>query len=215
MTASRKSLRSPTGALLLLVASMCMSCGVICPTTVHRYVLDPVANAPASSALVGGVFLEPLETADEFSSEYMVFVTDDTRIIENAEDKAWPAAAPLVVHDALTRLLDARYPGAIRAALFPPPEWIVRGRIERMAFMGMKSRGGDTAALEIRFEIRRREDPSYRVLVSRLYSARVPVDEATERKDGSAYAAAMSRALGQVAAAFCRDLDGMVEEMNR
>lgn len=193
-------------AVMLLAISFLDGCSLLCPTKVSRYVVEPAAREPAPAGLLSGsVFLEPVEAADEYQDEYVVFIADDTRRIVSADDKAWQSPAPVMVERALSRALSERYPGQLRASMFPPPEYVIHVNLEKAAITGDRACDWKDAACDMRIEIRRLRNGAYVTVSSRRYSKRIPLPEAG--KEGTSYAAAMSQVLGAIIDDLCAEIE--------
>ena len=198
----------PTTAcvFILLAVAFLNGCSLLCPTKVRRYVVEPATRTPAPEGmLTGGVFLEPVEATDEYQHEYMVFIADDTRRIQSADDKAWQSSAPVMVERVLSRALSERYPGRLRASMFPPPEYVIRARLDMAAVVGERHCEWTDAVCDMHIEIRQLRNASYVTLSSRRYSKRIPVAAAGEA--GTAYASAMSLALGRIIDDLCTEIE--------
>ena len=199
--------RATALTIVLVAAGLLVSaCALLSTTEVHRYILDtPVTEPSPGQPLTDGIFLQPFLAAEGYDTDMMVLLTNETRRIENSEHLAWQASAPNLMNDVFMHVLGRRFPNQVRSVLFPPPQYILHGKIEKMAIAGEKPCAWDHAVLEIHLEIQERTAGSFRTISSKSYAQQAMIPDGKDR--GVAYSKAMSEAFGKLVAEVCDGLE--------
>jgi hypothetical protein len=180
---------------ILLPGLLLVSCSFLCPTKVTRYSVTLEARGAAPGvARTGGMYLAPFDAANEYRTESIVLRSSETGVIEASDNMAWQASAPAVATELFRAGLAGRFPGQVRLSKYPPPEYLVYGRITDMAIIKGAGKSPGSAVFGVFVEVERFTQGAYAtVFADTIHCVNQVVSSAGS---GADYAAAMSAAVG-------------------
>jgi len=174
---------------LLLAGAGCLGNSTYIPTM--YYTVDPEVEAPVAQSCEGTLGVRPLTSARPYAKAKMHYREEGFVIGEYGYDEWAELPATLVTRTVLDAIVSSgRYEDAGYAIDMTAPDFILTGQLRQ--FVEIRTTTPWSAVCEVRIEVRDTDHGA--VLWSGTPSASVPI----EGQGPSAFAQAMSKAVGQV-----------------
>lgn len=165
----------------------------------HFYRIQPGPAAPVGAPLPGTLEVERFSSSDTLRERGILRTTPGSPSVTPYSYHRWVDSPTLLLQRALAGYLrDARIAEqVVTADAGADANWQVSGHVDRLDHVV-----GSNSSVSIKIELRARRTDAATLLVQERYAAEQPADDSTPE----AAARAFSVAVGEIFAAFARDL---------